>query len=82
MQYHTPPEMSTQALGIHDDAKTLDFDGHAEVVVPSIDVLKKLVEDDFFSAFAKPDEEALVDVNSVVRTIGYEEIHVENGKAV
>ena len=74
--------MSSQALGIHDDAKILDFDGHAEVVVPNVDVLKKLVEDNFFSEFAKPDEEALVDVNSVMRAIGYEEIHVENGRAV
>ena len=74
--------MSTQALGIHDDASILDFDGHAEVVVPNIDVLKKLVEDNFFSEFAKPDEEALVDIKSVMRSIGYEEIHVENGRAV
>ena len=81
-QYHTPPEMSAQALGIHDDAKILDFDGHAEVVVSNIDVLKQLVKDNFFSEFAKPDEEALVDMNSVMRTIGYEEIHVENGKVV
>lgn len=81
-QYHTPPEMCTQALGIHDDAKILDFDGHAEVVVPNIDVLKKLVEDDFFSEFAKPDEEALVDMDSVMRTIGYEKIHVEKWSAV
>ncbi|KAI9707981.1 MAG: hypothetical protein M1820_004400 [Bogoriella megaspora] len=81
-QYHTPPEMCAQALGIHDDAKILDFDGHAEVVVPNIDVLKALVEDNFFAAFAKPDEEALVDIRSVMRRIGYEEIHVENGKAI
>ena len=74
--------MCSQALGIHDDAGILDFDGHAEVVVPNVDVLKRLVEDDFFSAFARPDEEALVDVGSVRRTIGYEEVHVENGKAV
>ena len=74
--------MCTQALGIHDDANILDFDGHAEVVVPNIDVLKKLVEDNFFAEFATPDEEALIDMNSVMRTIGYEEIHVENGKAV
>ena len=74
--------MCTQALGIHDDASILDFDGHAEVVVPDIDVLKRLVEDDFFSAFATPDEEALVDMKSVMRRIGYEEIHVENGRVV
>ena len=81
-QYHTPPEMSTETLGIHDGAGTLEFNGHAEIVVPSLDVLKKLVQDNFFSEFAKPDEAALVDIGSVMRTIGYEEIHMENGKAV
>jgi hypothetical protein len=81
-QYHSPPEMTGQALGIHDDAGILDFDGHAEVVVPNIGVLKKLVDDDFFAEFATPDEEALVDMASVKRSIGYEEIHVENGKVV
>ena len=74
--------MCTQALGIHDDASILDFDGHAEVVVPNIDVLRKLVEDNFFSEFAMPDGEALLDMNSVMRTFGCEENHVENGKAV
>ena len=74
--------MCTQALGIHDEANFLDFDGHAEVVVPNTDVLKKLVEDSFYAELAKPDEEALIDMNSVMRTIGYEEIYVENGKAV
>jgi hypothetical protein len=74
--------MSAQSLGIHDDAKILDFDGHAEVVVPSIEVLKKLVEDNFFADSATPDQEAITDMGSVMRSIGYEEIHVENGKAV
>lgn len=74
--------MNAQALGVHDDAKILGFDGHVEVVVPNIDILKKLVEDSFFAEFAKPDEEALVDMSSVMRTIGYEEVHVEHGKAV
>lgn len=74
--------MISQTLGIHDGARILDFDGHAEVTVPNLDVLKKLVEDNFFSEFAKPDEAALVDLNSVGRTIGYEEIHVDHGKVV
>ena len=39
--------------------------------MPNIDVLKKLVEDNFFSEFATPDEEVLVDMDSVIRTIGY-----------
>ena len=81
-QYHTPPEMCAEALGIHDDAKSLNFDGHAEIVVPNMDVLRKLVEDEFFSKFAKSDQAALTDMDSVMRTIGYEEIHMENGKAV
>ena len=74
--------MTSQTLGIHDGAGILDFDGHAEVTVPTIEVLKKLVEDNFFSEFAKPDEAALVDLSSVMRTIGYEEIHVDHGKVV
>jgi prephenate dehydrogenase len=74
--------MSAQSLGIHDDAKILDSDGHAEVVVLSIEVLKKLVEDKFFADSATPDQEAITDMGSVMRSIGYEEIHVENGKAV
>lgn len=74
--------MSSQALGIHDNSGMLDFDGHAEVVVPDIEVFKQLVKDKFFEQFATPDEEALVDMESVKRKIGYEEIHVENGKVV
>ena len=74
--------MSAQALGVHDDARILDFDGHAEVVVPNIDVLKKLVQDNFFAEFVRPDEEALVDMASVMQSIGYEEIHVEKGKVI
>jgi prepilin-type processing-associated H-X9-DG protein len=74
--------MTSQILGIHDGAGILYFDGHAEVTVPNLDVLKKLVEDNFFSEFAKPDEAALMDLNSVRRTIGYEEIHVDHGKVV
>ncbi|KAF2867148.1 hypothetical protein BDV95DRAFT_611020 [Massariosphaeria phaeospora] len=81
-QYHAPPELTPQGLGIHDDAGILDFDGHAEVVVRSLDVLRKLVEDNFFSEFAKPDEAELVDLGSVRRSIGYEEHHVEAGKTV
>ncbi|TVY55834.1 Dehydratase aurZ, partial [Lachnellula suecica] len=78
-QYHSPPEMATQALGIHDEAGILEFDGHAEIVVSGIEVLRGLVEDDFFREFAVPDEEALVDMGSVRRSIGYEEVHVEDG---
>lgn len=54
-QYHTPLEMCTQALGIHNDAKPSDFNGLAEVVVLKIAFLKKLVEDYLFSEFAKAD---------------------------
>jgi hypothetical protein len=73
--------MAYQILGIHDSAGILDFDGHAEVTVENLDGLK-LVGDNCFSEFAKSDEAALVDLNSVRRTIGYEEIHVDQGKVV
>ena len=81
-QYHTPPELYTQALGTHANANILDFDGHAELVFPNIDLLKKLVGDNFFEEFAKLDGEPLVDLNNVMQTVGYEEVYVEDGKVV
>lgn len=81
VQFHAPPELAGLKLGIHDD-QTLDFDGHAEVVVPDIETLRKLVDDNFFAESADPDQEAITDMGSVMRSIGYEEVHVENGKPV
>lgn len=40
------------------------------------------MEDEFFAVFATPNEEVLVDMSSVRRSIRYEEAHVENGKVV
>ncbi|KAF1979245.1 hypothetical protein BU23DRAFT_448016 [Bimuria novae-zelandiae CBS 107.79] len=80
--YRTPPEMTSQGLGIHDTAGNRDFDGAAEVTVENLDILPKLVEDNFFSEFTKPDEASLVDPSSVRRTIGYEEVYVDQGKVV
>lgn len=74
--------MTSQGLGIHDTAGNLDFDGVAEVTVENLDILRKLVDDNFFAEFAKPDEAALVDLSSVRRTIGYEEVHVDQGKVI
>jgi hypothetical protein len=82
IKYHTPPEITSRGLGIHDTAGILDFDGVAEVTVENLDILRKLVEDNFFSEFATPDEADLVDLSSVRRTIGYEEVHVDQGKVV
>lgn len=77
--------MSSQALGVDDKnlgGQVLDFDGHAEVVMPNIGILKKLLDDNFFSAFAAPDQEALTDMTSIMRRVGYEEIWVKDGKEV
>jgi hypothetical protein len=52
------------------------------VTVENLDILRQLVNDNFFAEFAKPDEAELVDLGSVRRTIGYEEVHVEKGKVV
>jgi hypothetical protein len=40
------------------------------------------VEDNFFAESATPDQEAITDMGSVVRSIGYEEVHVRDGKTV
>lgn len=77
--------MSLQALGVDEKnlgAQLADFDGHAEVVMESVDVLKALFADKFFSAFAAPDQEAITDMSSIRHRFGYEEIWVKDGKSV
>ena len=39
--------LGASGLGIHEEAKILDYDGHAEVVVPDLAVPRKSVEDGF-----------------------------------
>ena len=50
--------------------------------MPDVDVLKRLLSDDFMAAFAAPDQEALTDMASIRRRVGYEEVWVKDGKAV
>ena len=50
--------------------------------MPSLEVLKRLLDDDFFAAFAAPDQEAITDMSSIRRRAGYEEIWVKDGREV
>ncbi|EED11985.1 conserved hypothetical protein [Talaromyces stipitatus ATCC 10500] len=61
---------------------TLDFDGHAEILVDSLDIIKALQEDPYYKAVIEPDESNLIDFQSVRHIIGYEEVWVLDGKAV
>ena len=74
--------MSTIYPGGLNDTRKLDFDGHIEVVVPNTDVLNSLKQDDFITACKRLKGGLLFDKASVMQTIGYEEVHIEDGKAV
>ena len=74
--------MREQILGVRDDVDILDFDGHAEIVVPNEDCLKALVEDPYYKEVVEKDEFKLLDKASVTRTVGYEEVWVKDGEVV
>ena len=74
--------MREQILGVRDDVDILDFDGHAEIVVPNEGCLKALVEDPYYKEVVEKDEFKLLDKASVTRTVGYEEVWVKDGEVV
>ena len=74
--------MREQVLGVRDDVNILDFDGHAEIVVPNEDCLKALVDDPYYKEVVEKDEFKLLDKASVTRTVGYEEVWVKDGEVV
>lgn len=73
--------MSHEYLGTDGDV-ALDFDGHAEVLLESWDILAKLRDDRYYEEVMKPSEEKLIDQSSVRRRVGYEEVWVCDGKAI
>lgn len=74
--------MREQVLGVRDDVNVLDFDGHAEIVVPNKDCLKALVDDPYYKDVVEKDEFKLLDKASVTRTVSYEEVWVKDGEVV
>ncbi|PWY96734.1 hypothetical protein BO94DRAFT_481773 [Aspergillus sclerotioniger CBS 115572] len=78
--FHTPPAMASEYLGGGDQG--LEFDGHAEVLLESWDILARLRADPYYQEVVEPSENKLIDKGSVKRRVGYEEIWVTEGKAV
>lgn len=74
--------MREQVLGVGDDVNILDFDGHAEIVVPNEDCLKALVDDPYYKDVVEKDEFKLLDKASVTRIVSYEEVWVKDGEVV
>lgn len=63
-------------------SESLDFDGHAEILVESTEILAALQADPYYERVIKPDEDELLDQDSIKRRIGWEEVWVKYGKAV
>ena len=74
--------MAATTLGVHDNTGWLEFDGHGECLFESPETLQKLAEDPYFKEKVEPDENRLIDKSKTMRRIGYEEIYVQDGKAL
>ena len=74
--------MQATALGLHDATDFLDFDGHGECLIESPEVLQKLIQDPYFKEEIKSDEDKLIDKTKTMRRVGWEEVFIQNGKAV
>ncbi|GKZ71935.1 hypothetical protein AnigIFM50267_007981 [Aspergillus niger] len=83
--FHTPPDVAKQYLGQeHAGGGHVmeSFDGHAEILLESWDILGRLRADPYYVEVVEPSEVTLIDKASVVRRVGYEEVWVAEGKAV
>ena len=74
--------MAASTLGVHDNTGWLDFDGHAECLFESPEVLQRLGQDHFFKEKVDPDEDKLIDKSKTMKRVGYEEVWVREGRAV
>lgn len=59
-----------------------DHDGFAELLVPSLDVIKRMAADPFYQETVWPDESNFLDHERSKITIGYLQVHVRDGRAV
>jgi hypothetical protein len=80
-QYHTPSQFRKQCEFGQGSAHIAEFDGYVELTVPSIESLEAAFNDAFYKSHVAPDEAAFIDAEETRRTFGYEEIHINNGKA-
>ncbi|KAI2813820.1 hypothetical protein CBS115989_9117 [Aspergillus niger] len=83
--FHTLPDVAKQYLGQeHAGGGHVmeSFDGHAEILLESWDILGRLRADPYYVEVVEPSEVTLIDKASVVRRVGYEEVWVAEGKAV
>ncbi|KAI3012350.1 hypothetical protein CBS147346_727 [Aspergillus niger] len=68
--FHTPPDMAKPYLGQEHDSgdHVMElFDGHAEILLESWDILGRLRADPYYVEVVEPSEVTLIDKASVVR---------------
>ena len=58
----------------------IDFDGHVELLVPTIECLKNALADPYYKEAVEPDEAKFLDPPNCSRTVGWEEVYVLDGK--
>ena len=63
-------------------ANVSDFDGHVELTVPNLDVLKACLSDPYYKSDVEPDEHKFLDAAKSMRTLGWEELKIEDNKVL
>ena len=89
-QYHTPSSLRKQlaqslpAVGgdTDKDSMIVDYDGFVELLMPDLSCYEKAIEDQYYKDVIVPDEMAFADWSSSKLTVGWEEVYIQDGKAL
>ena len=82
-QHHTPSSLREQSTSVWNELggiNVLDFDGHVELLVPTIECLKNALADPYYKQVVEGDEGKFLDPKNCARTVGWEEVYVLDRK--
>lgn len=84
-QYHTPSKerkKSEEVWQVLGGANISDFDGEVELTAPNLEALKSALNDPYYKSDVEPDEHKFLDASKSMRTMGWEELKIENNKVL
>lgn len=59
-----------------------EFDGHCQLFAPSLECFKNALADPYYRDVVLPDEAKFLDGSKCMRTVGWEECYINDGKVV
>jgi hypothetical protein len=82
LQFHTPSGWKAYGKKMSDATgrPMFGFDGSADFYVKKYEDFESCFLDPYYEKVIKPDEQKLIDMETIAVTIGYEYIMIEDGK--